>query len=478
MSAPAVPPSSLPLRTPTGKPAWPRLLISGEEGAWKSSTAAKFSADPRCGVMWWLEVGDGENTADEYAALPGVSYDIVDHDGSFGSIYGAVCVLWGEAKRRETAGELPAVLSVDSMSSVYGMLVSGADKIARRKLARQIADNPKDKRDPWDPEVEVTITPDLWNRVNARWGMFMAKILTWPGPVLMTAREKLATPFVGGKPQENAPKEWTLEGHKQLGFQCTAWVRMTRDRAPEVVKMRSAREEVRSGTQEPNRRRPDFTPAALIFDWIGCEVGASRAPDHKQLRGDDELPSDRPTPSPGEQAAADQAAAQRRDAVGRTATAILESRTLDDLEVVADKVARWSGRDEVVADPPLAGDDRDRLGVHESQRVTLTELVALCRGYLQRWSAAVRDEIGPGAASDVEPEPAGITTGTPVGQAATEPDAEPASDEDDGEPAADPDPDGDLDYECGVTTTDGQPCPVILTPGERCPYDDDHAPDA
>jgi hypothetical protein len=99
--------SKLRTRRPTGKPGWPRVLVTGAEGCWKSGTAALLSADERIGRMFWLEVGDGETTADEYGALPGVDYEILDHDGTWLDIYNQVSAAWDVAKAAEEAGEPP-----------------------------------------------------------------------------------------------------------------------------------------------------------------------------------------------------------------------------------------------------------------------------------------------------------------------------------------------------------------------------------
>lgn len=289
-------------RKPTGKPAWPRVLLSGEEGARKSWTAAELSADDRIGGMYWFEIGAGETTADEYGAIPGVKYEIVDHDGTWKDIYESLCEAWDNAKAAAEAGKLPIALTVDAMSGEWAMLCELADTRARRRAADKLQRQGKDPKAAFSPETEVTINSDLWNLANKRHRSFMAKVLTWPGPVVLIAREKQVTHFDDkGNPDARKPKEWTLEAQKGLGFDCSAWVRMTRTEHPEVVKLRSARNGI-TPEVDPSKKRPDFTLAKLIFDWVGCESGVSTAPVVRELNADQDMPGENPA---AEKAAAD-----------------------------------------------------------------------------------------------------------------------------------------------------------------------------
>lgn len=276
---------------PSGKPSWPRLLLSGENGARKSWIAAELSADERIGGMYWLEVGDGEVTAEEYGAIPNADYAVIEHDGTWLDIYEQLCAHWDLAKAAETAGELPVALTVDAMSGVQSMLADLGDTRARRKLANQLREKGKNPDMAWSSECEVTITPDLWNLIKKRHAQFMSKVLTWPGPVVMTSRERVATVFdTAGNP--TSKKDWTLECRKDLPSQCTAWVRLTRGNPPMVIKLRSVRHGVMPDEDSAVARR-DFSCAKLIFDWVGCESGVSRAPESRQLNADQAMPDEK-----------------------------------------------------------------------------------------------------------------------------------------------------------------------------------------
>ena len=372
---------TLKTRRPTGRPAWPRILLSGEEGAHKSTEAAKLSIDPRIGTMYWLEVGAGENTADEYGALDGVTYEIIDHDGTWLDIYGQLCAAWDVAKAAESREEPPSVLAVDAAHGVYGMLLEWGDTLARRRLEKQIQRDNRDRRDPsvaWNLDTEAQKQPDIWNSINRRWGQFMAKVLTWPGPAILIAGEKLVTPFVNGQPDPRAPKEWTMDGApKTLPRQCTAWVRMTRERDPQVVKLRSAKE-ANAIPEGGSVFRSNFTCSTLIFDWVGCETGVSRAPVHRELDADQVMPGEGAT----EQGQQGTRSPVRRAAAApdRPVLGLLDAEKQETFDWWVSKVEQ-NGDGVLDATGHLTDDDRDVLGLGPDDAVTLDDLCALIGGY-------------------------------------------------------------------------------------------------
>lgn len=395
---------TLKLRKPTGTAPWPRILLSGEEGARKSWTAAELSADDRIGGMVWLEIGAGETTADEYGAIPGVKYQIIDHDGTWLDIYTQLCAAWDYAKEVADRGELPIALTVDSMSGVWSMLCTFVDQRARGRKAAELERKGKNPAAAFSPEVEVTITPDLWNLANKRHRQFMAKVLTWPGPSIVTAREKLITPFDDkGNIQAKAPKEWSLEAQKGLGFDCSAWVRMTREEHPELVKLRSVRNGIQPGADRA-RKRPDFSVARLVFEWVGCESGVTRAPEVRELNADQVMPDEEPPRA----AEPEQDRPQTRPQVVRGPS----SAELDKL--AAEYVTKWlalSSKTEVptlwqetkakagiAAAVDVAGllteDDREVLGLEQDGAMPLSELATKTAQYVMKLGRAVRAPLG------------------------------------------------------------------------------------
>ena len=72
---------TLKTRKPTGAVPWPLVLIEGEEKAGKTWACAEFTASPKVGRCFWIDLGEG--AADEYGAIPGADYEVVEHDGGW-----------------------------------------------------------------------------------------------------------------------------------------------------------------------------------------------------------------------------------------------------------------------------------------------------------------------------------------------------------------------------------------------------------
>lgn len=265
-----------PLRTrkPTGIVPWPKILIEGHEKAGKSYVAAQFTGSEKTGQAYWLELG--EDTADEYAQVPGADYLLIDHNGTYRDILGQIEAVHAEAKRAAAAEEPPVVLVIDSISLLWRMLVNWTNERARRSPNGQ-------RKLRQDPDAEVKPTMNLWNDTYERWAAVMYRVRTMPGIVILLARGKeIAAVDGNGDPIPNT-KDWRVEGHKSLAYDATVWVRLQRDSEPQVIGARSLKFEVpRSG--QP-KTLPDFTIERLVFDLMGCSV-------HTQPRVTPELTGD------------------------------------------------------------------------------------------------------------------------------------------------------------------------------------------
>lgn len=253
-------------RRPTGRVPWPLILVEGPEKAGKSWMCAELSASDRVGQTYWLDLGEG--AADEYGAIPGARYLIVEHDGSFSSILQSVVAVKAEAQRAAANGEPPVVLVIDSMTAEWELLKGMADAKARQRLAR------KGRR--LAPDAEPQISMDLWNEANARHRKLMTHLLTIPGIVVVTARGKdVAALDPGGRPIEGS-REYRVEAQKTLAFDATVWVRVSRDHPPMVVGARSVHAGVRPGVDRPVPQ-PDLTLERLVFDVLRCDPGTAHA---------------------------------------------------------------------------------------------------------------------------------------------------------------------------------------------------------
>ena len=262
-------------RPPTGRVPWPLVLLEGEEKSGKSWSAALLSTSPRVGVTYWLDLGEG--AADEYGAIPGARYQVLEHDGTYAQVLDQVLAVKDEAARAAAAGEPPVVLVIDSITALWELLKDWASERARTRKAN------RDKL-ARDPNAEITVSMDLWNDSGARYRRVMTQLLTFPGIVVVTARGKeVAALDDAGKPVEGS-KEWKVEGHKTLPYDATAWMRMTRAQPPLLIGARSVHCGTVPGRDKP-RPMPDFSLDWLVFDALRCDPRAAAVRDLRQLSG-------------------------------------------------------------------------------------------------------------------------------------------------------------------------------------------------
>ncbi|WP_245238409.1 LAGLIDADG family homing endonuclease [Streptomyces roseochromogenus] len=226
-----------------------------------SYLAAQFTGSKPTGQAYWLELG--EDTADEYASVPGADYLLIEHNGTYRDILGQIEAVHAEAKRAAAAKEPPVVLVVDSVSLLWRMLVNWTHERARRSPQGQ-------RKLRQDPDAEIKPTMNLWNDAYERWANVMYLVRTMPGIVVLLARGKEVAAVDGnGDPIPNT-KDWRVEGHKSLAYDATVWVRLRRGQDPQVIGARSLKFEVpRDGKP---MALPDFSIEQLVFGLMGCSV--------------------------------------------------------------------------------------------------------------------------------------------------------------------------------------------------------------
>lgn len=267
---------TLKTRKPTGAVPWPVVLVEGGEKSGKSWSAAQLSTSERVGQVYWLDLGEG--AADEYGAIPGARYEVVEHDGSWGQLIDAVTEVRKLGEKATANGEPPVVLVVDSMTAEWDLLKDWASQRARssRKNQEILAK---------DPNAEIPISMNLWNDATARHRKLMTLLLTFPGIVILTARGKEVVKLDDrGAPIAGA-KDYAVEGHKTLAYDATVWVRMSRDAHPVVIAARSVHSGIRPG--ERPKPIPDFSLEKVIFDILKCDPTGAHIRDLKPLSGKD-----------------------------------------------------------------------------------------------------------------------------------------------------------------------------------------------
>jgi hypothetical protein len=89
---------------PSGAAPWPLVLLEGDEGAGKSFALAQFSRSERIGEMFWIPLGEG-GVAEQYGAIPGARYEVVDLDS--GDYLEVIAVVRTRSSRPATSGTQP-----------------------------------------------------------------------------------------------------------------------------------------------------------------------------------------------------------------------------------------------------------------------------------------------------------------------------------------------------------------------------------
>jgi hypothetical protein len=268
---------TLKTRKPTGAPSWPLILLAGEAKTGKTYSAAQFTGDERVGRSFWLDLGEG--CADEYGAVPGADYEIIDHDGTWIDIIGQVAEAREVARKALADGEKPVSLTVDSMTAEWAMLSAWTDTRARRSNSNQKALEA-------DPDAEIDITANYWNDANSRHNRLMNILKTFPGVVVLTSLETEKTQFgANGRPLKGAPKAARPDAQKRLAADVSAWVRLSLDAPPTIVGIRSVRHPIRPGLDKP-KPWPEFSLGKLVFDHLGIQSTNAQVRDTPVLNAD------------------------------------------------------------------------------------------------------------------------------------------------------------------------------------------------
>lgn len=241
---------ALKTRRPTGKPPWPIVLIAGAEKTGKSYAAAVASASNSIGRTFWVSIG--EDDPDEYGAIPGARFEIVEHDGSYRGILGAVdaaCAQPSEAGR-------PNMVVIDSATRLWGLLIDDAQAVTNHRAAEKARKYGK----PVSAD-DQQITMDLWNNAKKRWENIVLLLQSHNGPSIITSRFALVAVIENGKP--TTAKEWKVKAEKSLPYDVGAVIEMPKRGEAYLTHVRSLK-----FTATPGERVPynDFTIEKLWTD--------------------------------------------------------------------------------------------------------------------------------------------------------------------------------------------------------------------
>lgn len=238
---------TLTTRKPTGLPPWPVLLIAGGEKTGKSYSCALASASPKVDRTLWVSVG--EQDPDQYAALEGADFEIVEHDGS---VAGILRVLTEIASLPPQ--DPPTLLVVDSMTRLWDMVTDQLQATATARAQRN------------GKGAEVAISMDLWNRGKGMWRHIVQAINAHHGPVLLTARlEPVTVMDDRGKP--TPIKADKIKTEKSLPYDVDGVIQMPERGRTIISGLRSLLVRLDGPTEYP-----DFTVDAL---WSSLGLGVT-----------------------------------------------------------------------------------------------------------------------------------------------------------------------------------------------------------
>ena len=243
-------------RRPTGRVSWPFINIAGKDKAGKTWSALQASASDLVGKAYVIPVG--EDDFDEYGAIPGADFEIVENDGTYADIYAAL--RWAIDQPRDEQGR-PNLIIFDSGTELWDLLKDEQGIIARRRAEQKAA---KGRRSAPRPDDEVTITSDQWNTAKERWMRVVVALRNHQGPAIMTTRLEYVTLF-DSSGQPTREKDWKVLAEKNLGFAVTGTVQLRDYRKAVLVGMRSV---VLQTEPDEIRRLPNFT-----FDGLWRAMG-------------------------------------------------------------------------------------------------------------------------------------------------------------------------------------------------------------
>jgi hypothetical protein len=271
---------TLKTRKPTGAVPWPLILVEGEEKAGKTWSCAELTTSPKVGRCFWYDMGDG--AADEYGAIPGAKYEVVEHDGSFAALLANVAEIHAIAGKALADGEKPVVLIIDTMTDEWDLLKDWATDRAKSSKANRI-------KLAKDPNAEIVVSGNYWNDANARHRKLMRLLKKFPGIVLMTSHGKVVSSIgQDGQPVEGK-KEHKVEAQKSLGADASCWIRLFRTEPGVIVGGRSVHLQFRPG-EDPRSLARDWTLEGIIFGALKCDPATAHVRDLAERRPDTVTP--------------------------------------------------------------------------------------------------------------------------------------------------------------------------------------------
>lgn len=264
---------------PTGRTAWPRILLDGEEMTGKSWSVAELSGSAKVGRTIVLPLGEDTSMWHEYGSIPGARFEIAEHDGTWREIVDIAKDVRDEAKAAVAAGDPPLVFAIDTITAVWEGLKDWTGHRARFSRAGKKALEA-------DPDAKVDVPPNYWNDANDRHAELLSVLMTTPGIVIMVARGGEVMLYENGQPAKNGKTTWSTQVQKRVPFAATAHVRLSKDAHPLLVSKKGVHDPVRPGIDPPRRLPDNWTLESVIFGMLGLDAGQAQVGGFAEMRQD------------------------------------------------------------------------------------------------------------------------------------------------------------------------------------------------
>ncbi|MGW2550136.1 hypothetical protein [Streptomyces sp. NPDC001635] len=251
-------------RKPSGRPNPPMILLAGPEKSGKSYEAALGTGSDLIGMTYWIEIGGSEGTADYYGRVPDARYEIVEHNGTYQDILDAV--RWAVAQ--PPVDGKPNMIVLDNVSVLWDMLSDEQALFARWRAEKKAQE--QRRRGP-NPDLPVTVDPDLWNRAKDRWGEILWLLRRHSGPTLLLARQEMVTAFENDKPTRDQVRK--IKAEKNLPAAVDAIVELHSLGEAHLTGVRTLHWNVKPGE---TTRFPDFSIDELLRRLGFEEAAAAR----------------------------------------------------------------------------------------------------------------------------------------------------------------------------------------------------------
>ncbi len=251
---------TLTTRPPTGRPAWPMILLAGVEKSGKSYLAAEASASDLIGATYWISFG--EDDPDEYGRIG--RFEIAEHEGTYRDLLRVI----DDINAVPDVDGKPTLLVLDSASAVWDLMKDETQEAAWRR-AKTRAEKAQQRFSLLSEEVKPPM--DLWNLAAQRWRHVMDALREHRGPVILTSRlDEVAV--IGADDKPTKQKTWSIQAHKSLPFDVSAIVEMRAYRQPLVRGVRSLRWQADPDKLVP---MPGYTVEAM-WQQMGLDEATDR----------------------------------------------------------------------------------------------------------------------------------------------------------------------------------------------------------